>query len=246
MRRTIFVDIETLPAVNPAVTDLQAVHSAPTAIAPPEHRPDPLKDEAQLKTSLNGDFGRILCIGYVDVTVRGEIERGVIGWDTDLKTFHCNERMILTEFWQRMRAFRPNIDRIVGHNIFDFDLKFILKRSIIHGVRPTVDLSFARYRNQPIFDTMCEWERWSYGPKASLDTLAKALGLESSKQEGVNGSQIYNLFQAGEHRKIRDYCLKDVELTRAIYKRMVFEDCAIQTTAARMPTSARSELVMMR
>ncbi|MCI0663127.1 MAG: hypothetical protein L0220_18835, partial [Acidobacteria bacterium] len=62
MRRTIFVDIETLPAVNPAVTDLQATHSAATAIAPPEHRPDSMKDEAQLKTSLNGDFGRILCI----------------------------------------------------------------------------------------------------------------------------------------------------------------------------------------
>jgi len=60
-----------------------------------------------------------------------------------------------------MKTFRPNVDRVVGHNIYDFDLKFILKRSIIHGVRPTVDRSFARYRKRPIFDTMYEWERCS-------------------------------------------------------------------------------------
>ncbi len=38
--------------------------------------------------------------------------------------FHDNERIILTEFWRRMKPFRLNIDRIVGHNIYDFDLKF--------------------------------------------------------------------------------------------------------------------------
>jgi hypothetical protein len=68
--------------------------------------------------------------------------------------------MILTEFWWRIKTFRPNVDRIVGHNIYDFDLKFILKRSIIQAVRSAVNFSFARSRNQPIFDTMHEWERW--------------------------------------------------------------------------------------
>jgi hypothetical protein len=244
MTRAIFVDIETLPAVKTA----SPASVAPTS-APITNHLTPLPtliDDAYLKTALNGDFGRILCIGFVDESARDEISRSVLGWDADLKKFHCDERRTLSEFWQRMKTFRPNVDRIVGHNIFDFDLKFILKRSIIHGVRPTVGLSFARYRNQPIFDTMCEWERWSYGPKASLDTLAKALGLESSKQEGINGSQIYNLYQAGEHQAIHDYCLRDVELTRAIYKRMVFEDCPIPLAAARMPAPARGELAMAR
>jgi len=210
---TKYIDIETLPALN-----LPASGSPPVRLAP--------TDESHLKTALNGDFGRLLCIGFIDEFPSGEIERGVIGWDARQEAFHGDERVILTEFWRRMKSFRPNIDRIVGHNIYDFDLKFILKRSIVHGVRPTVDLSFARYRNQPIYDTMCEWERWSFSSRVSLDTLARALNLESSKQDGVNGSQIFNLYQAGEHRKIRDYCLKDVELTRAIYKRMVFEESA--------------------
>ncbi len=214
MRRTIFIDIESLPAQHLPVSGFPAVTPAPT-------------DENHLKTALNGDFGRLLCIGFIDEFPRGEVERGVIGWDSSREAFHCNERIILTEFWQRMKSFRPNIDRIVGHNIYDFDLKFILKRSIVHGVRPTVDLSFARYRNQPIYDTMYEWERWSFGSRASLDTLAKALGLESSKQDGVNGAQVYPLFCAGAHRVIHDYCLRDVEVTRAIYKRMIFDESAL-------------------
>lgn len=214
MRRTIFIDIETLPAIQLHMTGSPALAPAPT-------------DENHLKTALNGDFGRLLCIGIIDEFPRGEIERGVIGRDSCQDVFHGHERIILTEFWQRMKTFRPNVDGIVGHNIYDFDLKFILKRSIIHGVQPTVELSFARYRNQPIYDTMCEWERWSFGSRASLDTLTKALGLESSKQDGINGAQVYPLFCAGAHLIIHDYCLRGVEVTRAVYKRMNFDETAL-------------------
>ena len=118
-----------------------------------------MSDENHLQTALNGDFGRLLCIGFIGEPTHGEIECGVIGWDARPGAFHGDERIIPTEFWRRMKTFRPNIDRIVGYNIYDFDLKFILKRSVVHGVRPTVDLSFARYRNQLIFDTMYERER---------------------------------------------------------------------------------------
>jgi hypothetical protein len=41
-----------------------------------------------------------------------------------------------------------------------------------------------------------------------------------------DGSLILPLFKAGHHRVIRDYCLEDVEVTRAIYRRMVFADPA--------------------
>ena len=134
MRRTIFIDIETLPDLN-----LPASGSPPVKTAS--------SDENHLKTALNGDFGRLLCIGFIDESARGQIERGVIGWDARPGAFHSDERIILTEFWRRMESFRPNVDRIVGHNIYDFDLKFILKRSIIHGVRPIELYPALRKRN---------------------------------------------------------------------------------------------------
>ena len=210
-RRSVTIDIETLPSLNPA-EDACKVSVAGKASA----------DNA--RTALSGDFGRILCIGFADDDGLGGVTRGCLGWDESRKQFNCDERRTLLAFWQMLRGFRPGVDRIVGHNLFDFDLKFIYKRSVIHGVRPSVELSFARYRNQPLYDTMHEWERWGYGSKISLDRLARVLSLPTSKADGVDGSQVSQLFSAGEHEAIYNYCLRDVELTRLIYRRMTFAE----------------------
>lgn len=208
MPRVITIDIETIPAAAQSIC-----------------QPGPEPTEEHLRTSLSGDFGRILCIGFIDEgRGDGQIRRGCFGWSRRENGFRGDERELLTNFWELLRGFRPQQDRIVGHNIFDFDLKFIYKRSIINGVRPTVDLSFARYRAQPIFDTMHEWERWSYRDRISLDRLAHVLGLPSSKTDGVDGSKVFELYEAGAHQEIRDYCLRDVTLTREIYRRMIFAD----------------------
>ena len=191
MGRVVTIDIETLPA--------------PIAPASGNELPEQncyAKD--YLNTALNGDFGQILCIGYADEKVNGTTQRAIIGWNESFERFTNDERGLLVEFWEMLRGFRPHTDRIVGHNIFEFDLKFIYKRSVIHGVRPTVEMSFARYRSRPVFDTMCEWERWSYRDKISLEKLARVLGIPSSKADGINGSRIFELYQSGEHRAIRN------------------------------------------
>src|SRR5262245_50484506 len=150
-----------------------------------------------LKTSLSGDFGRILCIGYMAEDDRGNLDAGVIGWNESRREFTLDEPEMLRQFWQQLGGFSVRRDLIVGHNIFDFDLKFIYKRSVICGIRPSVDLSFARYRSQPVFDTMHEWEKWSYASKISLDKLARVLSLPSSKEGGIDGSLILPFFKAG-------------------------------------------------
>jgi 3'-5' exonuclease len=223
-RRVVTIDIETLPSQEP--------------VEDGGRKNVPSAGEGDARTALNGDFGRILCIGYYDEKHGGAFTKGVIGWNENLQRFACDERALLVEFWEMLRGFSPNYDRIVGHNIFDFDLKFIYKRSVVHGVRPTVELSFARYRSRPIFDTMHEWERWSFGSRIKLDRLARVLSLESSKSDGVDGSHVCELFEQGQHRALRDYCLRDVELTRAIYRRMNFADCEPVIT----PCMARSAI----
>lgn len=103
-------------------------------------------------------------------------------------------------------------------------MRFIYQRSIILGVKPTKDLSFARYRNNPIYDVMWEWCKWDYQHKISLDALAKALGLPSSKSGKVEGKNVAKAYEEGRIEEICRYCKKDVELTRKIYKRMTFEE----------------------
>jgi 3'-5' exonuclease len=210
-RRTVTIDIETLPSPNPIKAEGRL-------------RKGGKDSDDHARTALSGDFGRILCVGFADEDGSGGVSRGCLGWDEARKQFTGDERQTLTAFWRMLRGFRPNVDRIVGHNLFDFDLKFIYKRSIVHNVKPSVELSFARYRNQPLFDTMFEWERWGYGTKISLDRLARVLDLPSSKGDGVDGSRVGELFAAGEHEAIYSYCLRDVELTRLIYRRMTFAE----------------------
>ena len=99
--------------------------------------------------------------------------------------FHLDEARTLRAFWKLLKSFNKKRDLIIGHNIFDFDLLSLYKRSIIQRGRPSAELSFARYCSQPIFDTMHEWEKWRWQRRhISLDKSARILGLETSKQRG--------------------------------------------------------------
>jgi predicted PolB exonuclease-like 3'-5' exonuclease len=74
---------------------------------------------------------------------------------------------------------------------------------------------------------MYEWDKWRWGGRhASLDALARVLGLPSSKQ-GMDGSRVYEEFCAGRHDEIACYCMRDVELVRRIYCRLTFSQDGI-------------------
>ena len=223
----VYVDIETLPPGEEVREQLAAElmrhcaennRSAATAGVAPER-----VEEEFRKLALSGEMGRVLAVGVIVERDREILHRGVIGRDRATRLFHLDERRTLSGFWRLLDDFDTNRDLIIGHNIFDFDLSFLYKRSIIHRVRPPVRLSFARYRSRPVYDTMCEWNQWSFKGRVSLDRLAKALGLESSKGQGIDGSRVYDYFCAGCHEEIAAYCMRDVELVRAIYRRMNFE-----------------------
>ena len=219
-----FLDIETLPAtedqwkeIEPRIREAREKKRGKTAAkrATPE--------EAYRNTSLSGAFGRILCIGMI-IENRASDESIVLGWEDKSARFTEDEPAILRSFWERLREFDVRRDLLIGHNLFDFDLRFIYHRSVVHRVRPSVDLSFRRYSNQPVFDTMQEWSKWSWENRISLDRLALVLGLPTSKSDEVSGDKVYDRFREGKFRLIRDYCLADVVLTRQIYRRLTFAD----------------------
>jgi hypothetical protein len=105
----------------------------------------------------------------------------------------------------------------------DFDLPFIVQRSIVRGVRPTVDFYFGKYRNAPIFDTMRVWDCWKWGGATSLKKLAFALGLECPKADDIDGGKIYDAFCARQFEEIYRYCMRDVKTTRNAWRKMNFK-----------------------
>ena len=222
--KKIFLDIETLPASDavwkqlpPKVRDDLAAKFRKTGT------PKQKMDEAYRRTSLIGDLGRILCIGLL-VEDEQQGSPVVLGWDEAAGRFREDEPALLRELWDALRDFEAHRDLLIGHNVLEFDLRFIHQRSVVHRVKPSVELSLRRYSSQPVFDTMQEWSKWSRQERVSLDRIALALGLASSKTEEISGATVYDRYLEGQHRLIREYCAADVVLTRAVYRRMTFAD----------------------
>jgi predicted PolB exonuclease-like 3'-5' exonuclease len=195
----LFLDIETIPAGEESRETLKVLFEK-------KRKDDDKFEDFVARTSFDGAFGQILCIGYA-------FDNQPVGalYNKD------DERETLRQFWELAR----NASLFIGHNVMDFDLRFIYQRSIILGVRPSLDLNFARYRSNPIFDTMKEWVKWS-NSNVGLETLALALGIPSPK-DGIDGSQVAAFHAAGKDDEIVEYCKRDVETTRDVYRRMIFE-----------------------
>jgi 3'-5' exonuclease len=193
--KTIFLDIETVP------TDLSLQENGLLEAQIQLNEAELLK-----KLSLSAVTAKIICICYaVEPPVGCEVQ-----------ALQGEETEIINAFWK----LAADCNLFVGHNILDFDLRFIYQRSIIHQIKPSRDLPFARFRNAPIFDTMQEWSKWGR-EHASLDTLSKALSIPSPK-ESLDGSKVYPYYRAGKLAEIVEYCKRDVDSTRQVYRRLTF------------------------
>ena len=229
MSKRLFIDIETLPPPEElrAYINLALVSKLERRFSDAQCENGTECTEEQFRRlALYAEYGRVLSIGMI-VEHDGQIvHRGVLGRDRQSMKFHLDEARTLKGFWRQFSEFNEKQDLVIGHNIFDFDLLFLYKRSIISRVRPGVRLSFARYRSRPIFDTMKEWELWSWRPGIKLEELAEVLQIGMTKLDGLDGSRIYDRFCEGCHQEIAEYCMRDVELTREIYYRLTFEKAA--------------------
>lgn len=200
----LYLDIETIPAPQEKRAVLKEIHHK--KILGGRKVSDDF-EEYLAATSFDGAFGQIICIGYAQD-------------DKPVEVFYGEEKQILEDFWSKAK----DATRFIGFNVMDFDLRFIYQRSVVGGIRPSQNLSFARYRNDPIYDIMWEWRKWAREPSVSLDTLAKALDIPSSKGGDIEGKNVWKAYQQGRITEICEYCKKDVEVTRAIYKKMIFGD----------------------
>jgi len=222
--KKLYFDIETLPAPEESIDTLRYLYDRKMSKRDPDSDKEPMSFEEFFdKTGFDGTYGRVLVIAYA-------VDDNPVEYLSDPN----NEREVLEKFWK----IAADIDVFVGHNIRDFDLPFLLQRSIVLGVKPSWSiyqeagkkpwemvkyLSFARYNNVPIFDTMWEWSRWvDKWSNKNLEHIALAMGIPTPKT-GIDGSEVAKFYKEGKTQEICDYCVRDVETTRAVYKRMVFE-----------------------
>jgi DNA polymerase elongation subunit (family B) len=169
-----------------------------------------IEDELYEKSAFDGTFSRIVCIGLIEFSDAME-PRGGIAW------YGANERELLRQFWTRVGQERPSL--FITHNGLGFDLPFIKKRSVIHQVRPSIDINLAKFRTEPVYDTMAVWSNWDSRGWIKLDVLARALNVETKSGSGF---QVAEMWAKGQGKEIALYCLQDTYVTYACYCRMNF------------------------
>jgi DNA polymerase elongation subunit (family B) len=218
----IYLDIETIGAQSEeAKARIASTVKPPSSMKKPEtiaawerdQKADAVK-EAIEKSSFNAAYGQICCIGWA-------IDSG----ETDAVTLTSDqsEKSIIEAFFNHIDFEiddRPSNSKItiVGHYITGFDIRFIIQRCIVLGIR--IPLWFPRDPkpwSNDVFDTMTAWA----GAKdsISMDNLCAALGLEGKGD--VDGSMVAQMFAEGKHAEIAQYCREDIERTRAIHRKMM-------------------------
>ena len=181
------------------------------------------EDELYERSSFDATYSRIVCIAILIFSPSME-PKGAVSW------YGSNEQELLRQFWGRIAEIRPTL--FIAHNGLGFDLPFIKKRSIIHRVKPSMEISLAKFRTEPVYDTMAVWSNWDMRGWVKLDILARALNVET---KSGSGKQVAEMWATGHGREIAEYCLQDTYVTYACYNRMTFREPLTSQDILRSP-----------
>jgi hypothetical protein len=176
--------------------------------------------------SLNATSGRVLSIAVHVGPIPGFEVEGLTSdqsehaFGIDEAGNEQEEAQALRDFLSLISDFDLDCDEIVGHNIIGFDLPFIYQRCLVNNIQARPPINLGEYNVRGVFDTMKGWWLGSRN-RVGLDDIAWALGMESSKTGEVEGSKVFDLYQAGRLAEIREYNLNDVRVTRKVYERLI-------------------------
>ncbi len=174
------------------------------------------------RAGIYAEFGKIVCISVGVVAAR----------DTKrifrVKSFAGdNEKVLLEDFCIMLNHFARDMHKnICGHNVKEFDLPFIARRMLIHGVKLPAILDVAGKKPWEVkfIDTMDLWKFGDYKHYTSLNLLTTIFNIPSPKDD-IDGSQVASVFyEEKDVARIARYCEKDVLATAQLFLRFKGED----------------------
>lgn len=223
----ITLDIETCPSQSQELkAEILANVKAPAQYKKPESIAEWIKENGEAeaeaawrRTSFDGAYGHICVIGLAL-----DDDEPIAIYEDE---WHASEAPVLRrafEWIDAACAAHPNVRPVfIGHNLVEFDLRFLFQRAVVLGVKPSRHIPFyAKPWDDSVFDTMARWA--GVKDRVKLDKLAKACGLKG--KDGIDGSMVWDYVRDGRIAEIAEYCKQDVALARAIYRRMTFAEAA--------------------
>lgn len=229
----LYIDIETIPTQRQDIQEKIA-----EKVEPPknikkqesidkwyEEKRDEVAQEKILKTGLDGAFGETMVIGYA---IEDEYPKAAFRDSLD-----ADEKELL-ELWfnkvdKDIKAYAEHenpVVRIIGHNVMNFDLRFLFNRCVVLGVKPPQwflrCLNSSPYSDE-VYDTMTRWA--GFRGTVSLTTLVDALDLQAKGEEideEIDGSQVWWFVEQGRIEEVVNYCIGDVIRVQQTYRKMNF------------------------
>lgn len=174
---------------------------------------------------------KIVCIGALVASRVPE------GWQVDaLGAPHIGERPeaeLIRAFVDKVGQLRPQLVTFNGNS---FDLPVLRYRAMVNRV-PAIGLQVRPYFHRYYDDALdlCD-ALASYGPgaKVKLDEICKIIGLVG-KPQGVDGSQVEAMVNAGQIDEVARYCESDVLNTYRVW--LVYEHFRGTITTAQLEWS---------
>ncbi|HVI44893.1 MAG TPA: ribonuclease H-like domain-containing protein [Chitinophaga sp.] len=204
------LDIETTPgapALEHLSMDMQQLWQEKMAKIAPESE-NPAEGYAD-RAGIYAEFGRIVCISV------GFFHLEHNHYSLRLKSFYNDdESVVLNGFLELVNKFYAKYPRFqfAGHNIREFDIPFICRRSVIHHLSLPQPLQLHGFKpwEVPMLDTLHLWRFGDFKHYTSLKLLTAILGVETPKDD-IDGSMVGRVYwQDKDLPRIAAYCQKDV------------------------------------
>lgn len=178
-------------------------------------------EEAERYLSLYPFTAKILSIGLLNTKTEGALilynsdEEEI--WTIDKKNVTykgLNETQLLKSFWDYI----TKSDKIITFNGRNFDIPFLMLRSAMLNIKPSINLISNRYNITHHIDLLDQFTFYGITRKFNLDFYCHAFGITSPKSKGITGMEIKELYKAGKIKDIAVYCSEDIKATFELYK----------------------------
>jgi len=181
---------------------------------------------ADLACSLSPLLGKVVSLAFADGEAEADEAAVTVlavpppGRSQDPKDYPpwlrpVDEPALLRAFW----VLASQAAVVVSYNGRNFDVPFLVNRSLLHGVPARVDLLGNPYNLRPHLDLYRLLQPGRALGPAGLDVLCWALGLESPKGT-LDGSQVAPTYARGDIEAIAAYNRGDVKATVGVYQRV--------------------------
>ncbi|RJP59003.1 MAG: 3'-5' exonuclease [Ignavibacteriales bacterium] len=179
-------------------------------------------DEAIRYLSLYPFTAKVIAIGLYHTEMEKALvlyesetdEKNVISDDEHVVYKAQSEDEMLTTFWQ----YASKVDRFISFNGRNFDIPFLMLRSAIKKIKPSVNFLGNRFDTSKHIDLLEQFTFYGLIKKFNLDFYCKSFGIESPKSKGVSGMEVKQLYEAGRIKEIAVYCGQDIRATFELYK----------------------------